>query len=224
VVFFGIWIVIRNEDNHTARSLNEAPTQYEGGFTLIEMLVTLSVIAILSSMFLLSARNNRDDLALQHSGQLVVQAVDEARNNALANKEHAALGSADTPTVSPGGHGIRFAIGDNFSTLFADCDNDTELDMSGSAPSCGEASTLGGYPEIEKITLLRPGVTITGINNFGCPIAAKLDVVFRPPYPQPEFEPPLAGCPESSVTLTNGSGSSLVIFINELGITRTLSL
>src|SRR3989344_9542280 len=90
------------------------------GFTIIELMVVVGIVAVISGIFLLNYRQGERNLAIQRSAQIVTQNITRAINNSLGGKEH----NGATGTVSAGGYGVRFEQGSGIIKIFADCDSD----------------------------------------------------------------------------------------------------
>ncbi len=57
------------------------------GFTLIEMLVVIAIIAVISGVIVVNFRESSDIHKLQRSAQIVVQGIREAQNMSLSSTE-----------------------------------------------------------------------------------------------------------------------------------------
>ena len=187
------------------------------GFTIIELMVVVGIVAVISGIFLLNYRQGERNLAIQRSAQIVTQNITRAINNSLGGKEH----NGASGTVSEGGYGVRFELGSDTIIVFADCDKDGALDTGSGATSCASAPAQGvPYPEIALQQKLESGVTVSAFAGLvGSPSA--LNIVFVPPDPTTLFLPALsAGIQEAEITLRDTQGNEKVIFINKLGVTR----
>ena len=58
------------------------------GFTIIELMVVVGIVAVISGIFLLNYRQGERNLAIQRSAQIVTQNITRAINNSLGGKEH----------------------------------------------------------------------------------------------------------------------------------------
>ena len=189
----------------------------------MELLVAMSVIAIISSVVIFNARPGERNLALQRSAQNVLQAINQAANNALGGKRHDATNQS--PTISQGGYGVHFEDGASVLTIFADCNQNQTLDISGTAPSCIEAPTEGPYPEEFEALPLENFIEINRIEftGTGSPITP-LDVVFIPPDGDILMNPaPPPGSDEAMIEIINTvEGDTIQIYINKAGATRVV--
>lgn len=187
------------------------------GFTIVEMVTVTAVIAIISGIFLLNYRQGERNLAIQRSVQIVTQSITKSINNSLGGKEH----NGASGTVSVGGYGIRFEVGSDTITVFADCNADGNLDLVGGASTCASSISEGmPYPEVSFQKKMESDIVISALSVCsGNPCA--LNIVFVPPDPQTLFVPALGGGEiEAQITLQDSQGNQKVIFINELGVTR----
>lgn len=125
------------------------------GFTIIEILVSLGIMAFLTSLLLLYSRTGERQIALFKEQAGLISAVLRAKSLAIQTF------SEQAPAC---GYGIHFSAADNNFTLFKD-----------SAPNCEEANKA--YDQGEELEThdlptdltLSPGLT---------------DVVFIPPDPK----------------------------------------
>ena len=187
----------------------------QSGFTVIELMVVIGIVSVISGIFLLNYRQGERNFAIQRSAQIVTQSITRAINNSLGGKEH----NGASGTVSAGGYGIRFIEGSGTIVIFADCDMDQELDVTGTALACSSAPSEGQpYPEVSFQQTLESGITVSALSPcFGSPCG--LNIVFLPPDPTTVFIPSFAGT-EAQITLRDSLGNQKVIFVNKLGVTR----
>jgi prepilin-type N-terminal cleavage/methylation domain-containing protein len=78
--------------------------RYSKGFTLIEMLVTMSLIVIITSATLLSFRSMGDAFDLDREVQMVAQDIRNAINMTMASEEHTGV----VPVGCVVAYGVRF--------------------------------------------------------------------------------------------------------------------
>ena len=71
------------------------------GFTIIELMVVVGIVAVISGIFLLNYRQGERNLAIQRSAQIVTQNITRAINNSLGGKEH--NGASGTVSVCAAG-------------------------------------------------------------------------------------------------------------------------
>jgi prepilin-type N-terminal cleavage/methylation domain-containing protein len=91
------------------------------GFTLIELIIAISVIVISSSLLLASYKNDGKKNALLLAGQKMVSDIKTAQSASFTSKK--------LETTLPYGWGIYFDIANNHYITFADLDNDKLYDV-----------------------------------------------------------------------------------------------
>ncbi len=164
------------------------------GFTLIEILVVVSIIILLTAITLPHLRAGEEQLALQRSGHRLAQDLRRAKEMAMSAKEF--------PGVHPefiGAYGIKFRENSSEYILFADLNND---------------GVFSDPEEIERLTL-EEGVTIQAL----FPVAADiLMIVFIPPDPSISIQPPLI-TGFAAITIAGAPDlSSIIIKVNQAGL------
>jgi len=180
------------------------------GFTLLEITVVVSIITLLSVIFLANYRQGEKNFALQRSAHQLAQDLRRVQNIAMASREFEG-------TFPKGGYGVSFDIGTNPYILFADCDGNGKYSGDiGSALSCAEATEANPYP-YEKIeeAVLEEGILVSELS----PISAenKLNITFFPPNPDITITP---SANLATITLTFGGGSEKKININTAGLIK----
>lgn len=139
------------------------------GFTLVEMLVVVAILAMLSALVVANFRNTEKTNAVRLGAEQFVGALREAQNYAMAQKRMELVGDPPVSEVPAGGFGVYVDLsvlsGDRTYILFADWNND--------------ASYSGGAEEIRTETLPRYA-KIASIKGDGVSLG-KLSVIFRPP-------------------------------------------
>lgn len=97
------------------------------GFTVIEMLVVISIMILISIFMLFGYRSGEDQRRLNIDSQKLVQSLRKAQNYAMSAKEESECGNNK---VTP--YGISFNSGSATNYLFiADCDDDKHYDIDG---------------------------------------------------------------------------------------------
>ena len=93
----------------------------KSGFTLVEMIVVISIIALISTIMLTNYRGGQKESTLQRAAQQVVSDLRRAQNMAISTKE---LGTTY-------GYGVYFNSSGYPTSyiLFADADNDKYYDI-----------------------------------------------------------------------------------------------
>ena len=179
-----------------------------GGFTLVELTVTLSIALLLMSIVLFDYRNFNDNLALSSAGQEIAISIRQAQTYGI-----------DVREVSAGGGVFSAAYGVYFDKNLSPSDYYVFADKNGNklydpgVGNCGSATTEC----IEKVTL-RNGVTVSSICNVQasvttCPpnvSTVSMHVTFLRPNP------------DAVIYFANSSGT--VTFSNQLtGKVRLIS-
>lgn len=182
---------------------------------MVELIVSMAVITILSGIVFYRSRSGERNLALQRSAQIVLQSIHQAANNTLGGKKHEG-------TVSQGGYGVHAETGDNFLTVFADCNENYTFDDTGTASSCTEAPNEGvAYPEEFRVNTLEPFIEISAL--VGDNPTNPLDIIFTPPEGFAVVNPLLITANEAMIEIQNTiEGNRIQIYINKAGATRVV--
>jgi len=131
----------------------------ERGTTLIEILITISMITILLGVTFWGYRDRGRELGLKHSALEMVTNLEKVREMAMSAR---VIGvGAERPE---GGYGIRFIKNETSYILFADVTNNKSYDV--------------GAGELNSTVLLKNGISIV----LASP-ATTTDIVFIPPSP-----------------------------------------
>lgn len=116
-----------------------------GGFTLVEMMVSLSIIFVISAIALTSQSTFNQTILLNDTSYTVALSARQAQSLGLSSRKFG--------TTQNGGYGIHFTAGTpNTYTLFADVQNVT------SAPLRCPTLTVTGTPEEKAGNCLYDGV------------------------------------------------------------------
>lgn len=164
------------------------------GFTLIELMVVISIILILSAMIIPSYRQRAEILSLDRSANKLAQDLRRAQEMATAVREFQGI-------IPPGGYGIYLKRGDNFYILFADCNNNQRYDLIG--------NFCNGFPEKVEDLFLERKVKITNLSP-----ASPLTITFIPPAPAINIVPPSLTAEIQLAT----NGQTRTIKINRAGL------
>lgn len=145
-----------------------------GGFTLIEILVVIAIIASFSAYIFASYRKSQPTYALLGVAQKISFDLRKAQNMAMSSKEFHGK-------VPQGGYGVYFSKNpsDNVYSyiIFADCDGSKDYNTSGSP--CGENIS----EKVEEIKLEK-GIIINSISCLpACSLSDRGYIVFIPPDP-----------------------------------------
>jgi prepilin-type N-terminal cleavage/methylation domain-containing protein len=163
------------------------------GFTLIEMLISLSIFAVITGMVLSNLRLGAQGDELRISSQLVAASIRRAQTLAIAGQTVSyCQGGADDKKLCPNGttdcsgspcvtetpsaYGVHFSTGSGANRriiLFADIDGDRTFDASEEIK--GENVSSGPFVAVQALTL---GAS-TSVSD--------LDIVFVPPKPSVVF-------------------------------------
>lgn len=133
------------------------------GFTIMEAMVTMVIIAIMSAVYLTNYRPTNQKIILDQAAAGIVADLRNAQNMAMNVKKF-------NDEIPQGGYGVKI---NNTSpgtyTIYADCNINSHVYDNSSL--CGASSNLS-----EKISdrTLDSGVNIT---------SASLDISFQPPNP-----------------------------------------
>jgi len=182
-------------------------------FTLIEMVVSISVIAMISSMFIANYRsaNKRTDLIL--AAQNLVASLHAAQNNALGLAEY-------NGAVPAGGWGISLATSSNSYTMFADLEAPGVLGNLAYDPVAEGNVNYGA-----RVTLLPAGVTISNFETATASSTSAANVTFLPPDPQTNIYNAAGGGTSTSLQITlkeSPNNTVKTIRVNFLGLVEVI--
>ncbi len=167
------------------------------GFTLIELMVSILIIALISGLFMVNYHNTNKRSELNVEKQKLASNIRLAQNYSLGSKTY------DGITTPSGGWGVHFALADpTHYIIFAD----KNLPNGNQIYEAGEA--------VETKTL-PAGVTI----NFLSPANA-VDIIFFPPDPVTYVNTsPTTG---AQITIKeNINNSTAVVTVNSFGLIDT---
>lgn len=175
------------------------------GFTLLEITVVISIIALLSGILLAYYRGGEKQFALQRSTYKLAQDLRTAQEMAMSSRKF-------EDAFPKGGYGIYFRKYTNSYILFADCNDNNTYDETGSAISCEQASANTPYPEKIQTLSLERGMKITDLS----PASQEntLQITFFPP------DPTITINPSANTALINlgFDGQSKIVEINTVGL------
>lgn len=143
----------------------EGPEERKG-YTLVELLVVISMIGIMTAVVFISSRNSPKTLTLDRTAQKVSQDIGQVRGMAMGGKQVSC--NVGGPV---NGYGIFFDISDaSHYLIYANCDaqkgyssNDTQV---------------GGLLPLEK------GISISGLKlGSSESVQTKMSIFFLPPDP-----------------------------------------
>jgi Tfp pilus assembly protein FimT len=159
------------------RNLNFKPQK---GATLVELLVMVSIVAILTVLMVPNYRSGDSHLALQRSASKLAQDIRRAEEMAVSAKECAACGGV------PRGYGIYLTAGATSYYLYAD---------TFPAAAANEKYDSGQDVIVETISLEK-GVYVQSVSP------APLSINFRPPDPAVKISNGGAGVNETTIVLS----------------------
>lgn len=166
------------------------------GFTLIEILVVLTIIVIITGIVIFNTSLERQNSALLRSAQKLSLDLRRAQLFALSSKIYKTSG------IVPCGWGIHFnGIGSTSYIIFADL---------ATMPDCSDRDFVrasSGSEDFET-TNFEPKISINSLSG------SLSDVVFTPPEPTVNFVPSQTS---ASIVLINKDGATRTININKTG-------
>lgn len=142
----------------------------KAGFSLIELVVSLSIIAMITVLFMANYRsgNKRTDLIM--TAQRLVSDIHLAQNNALGLVKY-------NEEVPAGGWGITLDMAESGYTLFAD------LNAPGTSGSMSYDSDMEGNVNYgARVTDFSSSVVISSL-KLGSTYVSTTDITFLPPDP-----------------------------------------
>jgi len=171
------------------------------GFTLVELMVTVSIISLLSVVVFANYRAGGKQFALQRSAHKLAQDIRRAQNMTMGAVE-CPSGTACAGQVPPG-YGIRLSQGDDtFYRLYAD-----------TTPPKGNEQYNGGDVVIETI-YLENGVYIFSASP------ASFSINFKPPDPVVRIRDGGGDVTEARITIALQADTSKTktIKVNKAGL------
>ena len=180
------------------------------GFTLIEMIVSVSMIVMVTTLFIANYQttNKRSDLIM--TAQKLVSDIHQAQNHALGLYKYGS-------SVPAGGWGVHFnkAEGDQY-LIFADVDAPGEL--GNMDYNLDEGDINSGARLIE----LPPLITISSIKIGGLE-KSSVNITFLPPDPQTNIYDGTATSTEVLIELTESRDNTIkTIKANFLGLVEVI--
>jgi type II secretory pathway pseudopilin PulG len=143
------------------------------GFSLIELLVIIFIIALVTSIIIVNFRSGDKRKTLRIGTEEVVSLIKDAQNRAL-------LGEAKKETLSQGGYGVYLTLNHPYCILFQDLNQNRKYDGPKDPPFNQEREGLTNeYLEHLKI---RKDLIIQRILKDS-KVLRELEIVFVPPRP-----------------------------------------
>lgn len=177
------------------------------GFTLIELIVSVSIISIVTAIFLANynSANRRSDLTM--TAQKMVTDIRMAQNYALGLARYGLSGSLNVPD---GGWGVHLDLqnyGNNRYLIFADDNGNQVFDST-------EAEINYGA----QITTLPNNIVIESLSSGN-----KADVTFLPPDPVTTITGAFSTFDQLDIVLKDLKTNSIkTVRINYLGLTEVI--
>lgn len=195
--------------------------QEQPGFTLIEMLTSISLIVIITAVFIANYResNTRSDLTM--SAQKLVADIHLAQNNGLGLVEY---GDA----VPPGGWGVHFEMANpDRYIVFADLDNSAVNEPGQTTPADPGFSYYEADEGLEsagaKLVKLSDNVRIVRLTEDASTTFAVLNTTFLPPDPQVYINNGSADYSSGIIILRDRlTGEEKTVRVNRLGLAEVL--
>ncbi len=165
------------------------------GFTLIEILVVLTIMAIMTGVVIFNIGAERQNSALLRSAQNLSLNLRRTQNYALSTKEFKSIGV-------PCGWGVHFnGVGSASYVIFADL---------ASAINCSDRDFIrasNGSEDFETVNL-EAGIKVSSLSG------GLSDIVFMPPQPSVTFT---LDQTTASIVLVNKSGAIRAVSVNKVG-------
>jgi prepilin-type N-terminal cleavage/methylation domain-containing protein len=177
------------------------------GFTLIEMLVSISMIVVIATLFIANYRsaNKRTDLIM--AAQTLVADLHLAQNNSLGLVKY----NGEVPF---GGWGVNFVSSTTSYTLFADLNAPDD-------PS-GYMKYDEGEGEVNygaRVRTLPANIIISNIKTISVPSEAYANVTFLPPNPQTNIYNGTATSSSLEIELKESRNNTVkTVVVNFLGL------
>lgn len=169
--------MIINKKKFNIKSKRFRPERVQlAGMSLIEMTVSIAMVAIIATLFIANYRsaNKRTDLLM--AAQTLVADLHLAQNNTLGLVKY-------NGAVPAGGWGVHFDTAQNSYTMFADRDApgaDGYMKYDASEGETNEGEINYGA----RVTTLPPEIEITELQTDGPELNTQVNVTFLPPDPQ----------------------------------------
>lgn len=163
------------------------------GFTLIEIIVSISIITLMTSLFLANYRDTNKRTELTYAAQNLASDIRLAQNYGLGLRDFKTL-------EATGGWGVNMSEGDSYYTVFADLNDD---------------ATFQEGERFLRVDFAR-GITVSNID-----IGNELNITFKPPRPTVWINGNKNT--KAEITLANTEGSESKLQINFFGLIDVLN-
>ena len=170
--------------NQTSNGVNNK------GLTLIELVVTMTVVALVMAALLVMSREGEAQATLMRSAQKLVLDISRQQANAMSAKEVAG--------EVPCGYGVHFDFQSGSYILFADRATQADCSDQSFSLSPGEQISASNF---------EAGIKVSAFNNS--------DIVFNPPEPQVHFYPGAA--PAEIILQSSRTGQTIRVVVTMAG-------
>jgi prepilin-type N-terminal cleavage/methylation domain-containing protein len=143
------------------------------GFSMVEILVVLAIIAIISGIFFASQNRSRDSLALERAAHQVAQDLNRAMEFSLRTRSH----TCATGTLNGYGVYANYLVPNSY-IIFADCDGNKTYNADG-IPCCPD--------DIIETRPLEAGVVISDTSPRAGAPKPGTSFTYEPPDPTVTF-------------------------------------
>lgn len=166
------------------------------GFTLVELLVTISIMGILLGILIFNFPKGKQQLALQRSAHKILQDLKAVQESSMSAKAEECPGE-----VNARGFGAYFdQSSPNSYILFADCDNSHTYNY-------GDKNLKSPQVDLEK------GIKISSLSPN-----SPLSVVFSPPSPTTYINGYTIYDAQLTISLESDVSKTKTIKINKAGL------
>jgi type II secretory pathway pseudopilin PulG len=172
----------------------KAKTQ-KNSFTMIELLVVASIIAVLTAIFFVNYRNSNQQFAVLRSANKLAQDIRRAGEMAMS-------ASPCCGGIIPPGYGVWLEQGNSYYIIYAD-----------TYPALGDGFYTTSDTTIETVQM-ENGVTIEDVSTAN----KKVGINFAPPSPTIKIRF-LETNEIDTVTITlSGGGTTKTVQVNDVGL------
>ena len=156
--------LLRFNLNNIEAQPRKFPRKLRNGFTLLEIIVVISIITLFTTLLLANYRGGEKQLALLRSSHKLAQDLRVAQEMAMSSKKFNGV-------VPEGGYGIYFTEDQNSYILFADCGDEPDKKYSGANEKVRDLFLESGI-KISKLDV------IDSSSDY-----SSLSITFLPPDP-----------------------------------------
>lgn len=160
------------------------------GLTLIELVVTMTIVSLVMGALLVMSRSGEAQAALMRSAQKLVLDISRQQSSAMSAKE--------VRGEVPCGYGVHLDFWAGSYILFAD---------RGIQADCSDQDFRLSPGEQISVSNFETGIVISGSNNS--------DIVFNPPEPQVHFFPGAA--PAEIILQSSRTGQTRRVIVTLAG-------